>query len=119
MISDSWRSFSKYFGFHRSHIPSAKLLAHLKRWRHGLDPDYESTDSDDDVIPYIPPGENVIRYRRRQGNRPTWFAKSVEKAVIATETSRDPKFRLRSDPVGLEKDMDKVSKEISKQEDVQ
>jgi hypothetical protein len=116
MISDSWRSFSKYFGFHRSHIPSAKLLAHLKRWRHGLDPDYESTDSDDDVIPYIPPGENVIRYDDDREIDQLGLRRVLRKAVIATETNRDPKFRLRSDPVGLEKDMDKVSKEISKQE---
>ncbi len=116
MISDSWRSFTRYFGFHRSHIPSAKLLAQLKQWRHGLDPDYESTDSDDDVIPYIPPGENVIRYDDDREIDQLGLRRVLRKAVIATETNRDPKFRLRSDPVGLEKDMDKVSKDISKQE---
>jgi hypothetical protein len=116
MISDSWRSFSRYFGFHRDHIPSDKLLAQLKRWRHGLDPDYESTDSEDEVIPYIPPGENVIRYDDDREIDQLGLRRVLRKAVIATETSRDPKFRLRSDPIGLEKDMDRVSKEISKQE---
>jgi len=116
MISDSWRSFSRYFGFHRDHISSDKLLAQLKRWRHGLDPDYESTDSEDEVIPYIPPGENVIRYDDDREIDQLGLRRVLRKAVIATETSRDPKFRLRSDPIGLEKDMDRVSKEISKQE---
>jgi hypothetical protein len=40
----------------------------------------------------------------------------LRKAVIATETNRDPNFRLRAEVVGTDKGMDKVSKEISKHE---
>ena len=116
MISDSWRSFTRYFGFHRDHIPADKLLAQLKRWRHGLDPDYESTDSEDDVIPYIPPGENVIRYDDDREIDQLGLRRVLRKAVIATETNRDPNFRLRAEVVGTDKGMDKVSKEISKHE---
>ena len=116
MISDSYRSFSRYFGFHRDHIPSDKLLAQLKRWRHGLDPDYESTDSEDEVIPYIPPGENVIRYDNDREIDQLGLRRVLRKAVIASETSRDDNFRLRADPIGEEKDMDRVAKQISKDE---
>ena len=113
---DSWRSFSRYFGFHRDHIPSDKLLAQLKdgdtRFRSGLRVHGFRRRSHS----VHPARRKCYSIRRRQRNDQLGLRRVLRKRSLPRETSRDPKFRLRSDPIGLEKDMDRVSKEISKQE---